>query len=132
MPGKDSDFQADYVRPAGEGTEAILHAALNFPQIKKVIVMSSVLALLPPTAAGSKEVSVTDNTGDIIPIERDMEFSEWFAGHGVKYSASKILAHQATRNFLTDFQPHYTLITFHPTFVLGDSLVQIMLRKLVA
>ncbi|PQE07497.1 hypothetical protein CJF30_00007249 [Rutstroemia sp. NJR-2017a BBW] len=124
MPGKGSDFQADYVRPAVEGTEAILHAALNFPQIKKIIVMSSVLALLPPTAAGSMDVSVTDNTGDVIPIEHEMAFPEGFAGHGVKYAASKILAHQATRNFLKRFQPHYTLITFHPTFVLGDSLIQ--------
>ncbi|CAG7988269.1 unnamed protein product [Penicillium salamii] len=86
MPGKGSDFQADYVSPAVEGTEAILYAALNFPQIKKVIVMSSVLALLPPTASASADVSVTD--------------------------------------FLKHFQPHYTLITFHPTFVLGDSLIQ--------
>jgi nucleoside-diphosphate-sugar epimerase len=59
MPGKGSEFQADYVRPAVQATEAILHAALNFPQIQKVMVMSSVLALLPPTAAGSSDVSVT-------------------------------------------------------------------------
>lgn len=51
MPGKGSGFQADYVRPAVEATEAILHAALKFPQIQKVIVMSSVLALLPHRAA---------------------------------------------------------------------------------
>lgn len=61
MPGKGSDFQADYVSPAVGGTEAILYAALNFPQIKKVIVMSSVLALLPPTASASADVSVTGN-----------------------------------------------------------------------
>lgn len=42
----------------------------------------------------------------------------------MKYSASKVLAHQATRDFLKQFSPQYTLLTFHPTFVLGDSLIQ--------
>ncbi|KAJ5761860.1 uncharacterized protein N7511_005242 [Penicillium nucicola] len=144
MPGKGSDFQADYVRPAVEATQAILHAALRYPQIQKVIIMSSVLALLPPTAAGSPSVSVKgersifsgkerdhrltqhfpDNTGEVIPIELDMSFPEGFMGEGVKYSASKVLAHQATRDFLKQFKPQYTLLTFHPTFVLGDSLIQ--------
>lgn len=41
----------------------------------------------------------------------------------MKYSASKILAHQATRDFLRE-KPKFKLITFHPCFVLGDSLIQ--------
>lgn len=42
----------------------------------------------------------------------------------MKYSASKILAHQATRDFLQREKPKYKLVTFHPSFVLGDSLIQ--------
>src|ERR1700712_910846 len=53
-----------------------------------------------------------------------MSFPEGVTGHGVKYSASKVLAHQATRDFLAQNNPQYTLITLHPTFVLGKSLVQ--------
>lgn len=53
-----------------------------------------------------------------------MAFPDGFIGHGLKYSASKILAHQATREFLKKNRPNYILITFHPTFVLGESLVQ--------
>ncbi|KAF5857379.1 hypothetical protein ETB97_005914 [Aspergillus alliaceus] len=124
MPGKGSDVQRDYIDPAVKGTEAILYAALEFPQIKKVVVVSSALALAPVTALLSKQVSVKDNTGEIFPVDTSMDFPEGFTGLAMKYSASKILAHEATRTFLKNKKPHYTVITFHPTFVLGDSLVQ--------
>lgn len=60
----------------------------------------------------------------------------------MKYSASKILAQQATRDFVAKEKPPFKLVTyihlcstqsfghandcysFHPTFVLGDSLIQ--------
>jgi len=59
MPGNGSDIRTDYVNPAVQGTEAILYAALDFPQIRKVIITSSVLALLPvDVLIGGKEVSV--------------------------------------------------------------------------
>lgn len=67
---------------------------------------------------------MADNTGEIIPVDLDMPFPDNFTGHGIKYAASKILAHQATRDFLAKNKPPYNLTTFHPTFVLGDSLIQ--------
>jgi len=124
MPGKGSDFKADYVDPAVQGTESILYAALEFPRIRRVFVMSSVLALTPVDAVTVKYVSAKENTAEVIPVDLQMSFPEGFSGHGIKYAASKILAHQATRDFLKKNHPHYNLITFHPVFVLGDSLVQ--------
>ncbi|OJI83221.1 hypothetical protein ASPTUDRAFT_67238 [Aspergillus tubingensis CBS 134.48] len=124
IPGGGNDFKQDYVEPAVRGTEAILYAALEFPQIKKVIVMSSVLALAPVTALLTKDISIKDNTGEIIPVDMNMSFPEDSHGHALKYAASKILAHQATRSFLENNSPHYNLITLHPTFVLGPSMVQ--------
>jgi nucleoside-diphosphate-sugar epimerase len=53
-----------------------------------------------------------------------MEFPSGPAGGGLKYSASKILAHQASQQFIREHNPHFTMITIHPTFVLGPSLVQ--------
>ena len=72
----------------------------------------------------TKRNSITENTAEVIPVDLQMSFPEGFSGHGIKYAASKILAHQATRDFLKKNHPHYNLITFHPVFVLGDSLVQ--------
>jgi nucleoside-diphosphate-sugar epimerase len=53
-----------------------------------------------------------------------MPFPEDLAGHAMKYAISKIASHKATRAFLKKSNPHYSLITFHPAFVLGDSLIQ--------
>jgi nucleoside-diphosphate-sugar epimerase len=53
-----------------------------------------------------------------------MEFPPGLDGHGLKYQASKILAHRASSEFIKTQNPHFTLITLHPTFVLGPSLVQ--------
>jgi nucleoside-diphosphate-sugar epimerase len=54
----------------------------------------------------------------------DQDFPPGFDGHGMKYSASKILAHQATQDFQLQEEPKFKLITLHPCFVLGDSLIQ--------
>lgn len=53
-----------------------------------------------------------------------MPFPEGFAGHGAKYHASKILAHQASVDWVKQQKPHFSLITIHPSFVLGHSLIQ--------
>lgn len=53
-----------------------------------------------------------------------MEFPQGAAGHGLKYHASKILAHQATNEWMRQQNPHFTLVTLHPSFVLGQSLIQ--------
>lgn len=45
-------------------------------------------------------------------------------GGAKKYASSKIMAHQATRDFLKNENPHYNLITLHPGFVIGESLIQ--------
>lgn len=48
MPDRSgTDVRKDFAEPAVNATLAILEAALDFPQIKKVIIMSSVVALLP-------------------------------------------------------------------------------------
>lgn len=47
MPGKGQDFQSDYLKPAVQGTVAILQAAKAARSVKRVVVTSSVLALIP-------------------------------------------------------------------------------------
>ncbi|OJJ03359.1 hypothetical protein ASPVEDRAFT_732287 [Aspergillus versicolor CBS 583.65] len=124
MPGAGSDLQKDYIDPAVKGTESTLFSALEFPRIKSVIVVSSLLALTPPMSLCEKEVFVRGNTNDVIPIDLNPSLLEGSLGHGLKYSVSKISAHQATRDFLANQNPHFTIATFHPSFVLGESLIQ--------
>lgn len=47
LPGKGSDLHKDYLEPAIRGTLSILEAATMAPSVKRVIIMSSVLALAP-------------------------------------------------------------------------------------
>jgi nucleoside-diphosphate-sugar epimerase len=47
MPGKGEDFQSDYLKPAVEGTVSVLKAAKASSSVKRVVVTSSVLAVIP-------------------------------------------------------------------------------------
>ena len=47
MPGKGEDFKSDYLKPAVEGTVSILKAAKASSSVKRVVVTSSVLAVIP-------------------------------------------------------------------------------------
>jgi nucleoside-diphosphate-sugar epimerase len=47
MPGKGDDFKADYLKPAVEGTLSILKAAKASSSVKRVVVTSSFLAVVP-------------------------------------------------------------------------------------
>jgi UDP-glucose 4-epimerase len=47
MPGKGNDFKEEYLNPAVQGTTAILDAAKKFSTIKRVVIVSSILALVP-------------------------------------------------------------------------------------
>lgn len=46
------------------------------------------------------------------------------AAGGLKYHASKILAHRATLSWCTSSAPHYSVVTLHPSFVFGANLLQ--------
>lgn len=47
MPGKGDDFESDYLKPAVQGTEALLNAAKAAPNVKRVVVTASLLSLIP-------------------------------------------------------------------------------------
>lgn len=47
LPGTGTDLKQDFIKPALNGTEAVLYAALKFPKIKTVVITSSGIALLP-------------------------------------------------------------------------------------
>lgn len=59
-----------------------------------------------------------------IKVDPDMEFPGGAAGDGPKYQASKILAHQAARAMIEKEKPAFPVITIHPVFVLGPTLLE--------
>ncbi|RMZ01761.1 hypothetical protein D0860_07480 [Hortaea werneckii] len=149
MPGKGDDFKTDYLRPAMDGTQAILSAARTSNSVKRVIITSSVLANIPlgemmatdlhvkgmsETLEGhtshttftvnSRANSFEEDDSLNIKVDPEMEFPEGMAGDGPKYQASKILAHQAARAMIEKEKPAFPVITIHPVFVLGPTLLE--------
>ncbi|EAT79845.2 hypothetical protein SNOG_12547 [Parastagonospora nodorum SN15] len=61
MPGKGNDFKKEYLNPAVQGTTAVLDAAEKVSTIKRVVIVSSVLALvqLDAMVTGNMDVKGT-------------------------------------------------------------------------
>ncbi|KAK3933686.1 hypothetical protein QBC46DRAFT_462956 [Diplogelasinospora grovesii] len=132
MPGKGTDFSTDYARPAVAGTTALLAAAASIPSIKRVIIVSSALALMPLGGLSTPGLRVTEGANPSLSVPAIDDDEGWDGifrplgdgAHGAKYSASKILAHRATLTWAQEHKPKFKLVTLHPAFVLGRDLAQ--------
>ncbi|KAK0639504.1 hypothetical protein B0T16DRAFT_518387 [Cercophora newfieldiana] len=124
MPGKGEDFKTEYLKPAVDGTEAILNAAANAPSVKRVVVMSSLLALIPLGGLQIPGLEIKGGSNPSIAVDPNAPFPSGPAGYGAKYAASKILAHRATIDWMAARKPHFSLVTVNPTFVLGYDMTQ--------
>ncbi|KAK0622545.1 hypothetical protein B0T14DRAFT_535720 [Immersiella caudata] len=124
MPGKGEDFKTEYLKPAVDGTKAILEAAAGAPSVKKVVIMSSLLALIPLGGLQIPGMEIKEGSNPSLNVDPDAQFPAGPAGYGAKYSASKILAHRATLEWMASNKPHFSLVTVHPTFVLGRDKTQ--------
>ncbi|KAB8208056.1 hypothetical protein BDV34DRAFT_233624 [Aspergillus parasiticus] len=111
----------DLVTPAKRGTVAILESAAKVPSIKKVVVTGSVLSLVSLgelkdglVVREDNEINYTLPPDSTIPTLPPM----------AQYHASKLAAHKATLDFHSTNSPAFDIITIHPVFVYGRSLVQ--------
>ncbi|KAJ5824689.1 NAD-dependent epimerase/dehydratase [Penicillium robsamsonii] len=120
-----TDKQA-YFPPAVKGTTALLKAAAKVPTIKKVVVTSSIAALIPMSGIPAGGVIKEDNDWDFSVDENgDFEVPQNPAATAMRlYMASKLLANNATWEFRETAKPQYALVTLHPAFVYGHNLVQ--------
>ncbi|KAJ4380278.1 hypothetical protein N0V86_004589 [Didymella sp. IMI 355093] len=123
MPGTGDDFQNDYVKPAVEGTTALLEAAKKTNTIKRIVIVSSLLALISPEAMATGKVTAKE--GHKITIDPQISFpSDPRLAGGLKYHLSKILAHRATLDWATEADPSFAIVTLHPSFVFGRNVAQ--------
>ncbi|RAQ57863.1 reductase [Aspergillus flavus] len=111
----------DLVTPARRGTVAILESAAKVPSIKKVVVTGSVLSLVSLgelkdglVVREDNEINYTLPPDSTIPTLPPM----------AQYHASKLAAHKVTLDFHSTNSPTFDIITLHPVFVYGRSLVQ--------
>ncbi|RAK75338.1 putative 3-beta hydroxysteroid dehydrogenase/isomerase [Aspergillus fijiensis CBS 313.89] len=115
-----------FFSPAVNGTLAVLKEAAKVPSIKKVVVTSSIAALIPLAGLPDGGVIREDNDWDLAvdPTADFVDPNNPAATPMTLYRASKLLANNATWDFWRTENPHYALVTLHPSFVFGHNLVQ--------
>ncbi|KAB8259463.1 hypothetical protein BDV32DRAFT_159234 [Aspergillus pseudonomiae] len=110
----------DIYTPAVRGTKSILSAALQVNTIKRVVLTSSALALIPG-----------DHRRDGLVVSEQTELDEAIdpalipsLDPRAQYRAGKLAAHRATLEFASDHDPHFNIIMLYPTFVFGPNRLQ--------
>jgi nucleoside-diphosphate-sugar epimerase len=114
------DFEAEIIQPAIRGTLSILNSALKAPTIKRIAITSSVAAVSP------SEPRPYD--ADNIEPDPSGPYPHYFAA----YAASKKLAYNRTRAFVTEHHPSFSIINVMPTFVFGPNRLATTRRELLS
>ncbi|MCJ1316942.1 hypothetical protein MMC15_002263 [Xylographa vitiligo] len=114
LANPSDDMEQTIVQPAIKGTTGILYSALKVSTVKRVVITSSVVAVLPlQTMLGTEDFKI-HTAQDRQPAP------EWPYGHPfVAYAASKVKALAATEDFVKAEKPHFDINNIHPGFVIG-------------
>lgn len=110
IPAPSDDYEATLIRPAIDTTLTILHSALKEPSVKKVIITSSVAAVIP-------DMPVEPFDADTVEPDPQGPFTHPFWS----YAASKKLALNATRKFIAEQSPRFDVVNVMPSFVIGPN-----------
>ncbi|KAK9351659.1 hypothetical protein V1523DRAFT_441734 [Lipomyces doorenjongii] len=115
LPRPTEDPENDIIIPAVRGTISILNSALKVESIRRVVITSSAVAVIPSSALskGDSENVYTANSR-----VRPLPSSPW-GDHSSAYRASKVLALGATDRFLAERRPHFSIVNVMPGYVIG-------------
>ena len=97
------------------GALEMLEAAHRTPSVQKVVITSSVTALIP-SAEWSAQAPATQTYG---PESRIEPSSGPFTWNGPAYGASKAAQLQAVERWVESQKPGFEVVTVHPSWVLG-------------
>jgi nucleoside-diphosphate-sugar epimerase len=109
-------YETHLIAPAIKGTTSILTAAYKTSGIKRIVITSSEVAIIPWEEFIAKEVdTVFDDTYEI-PFPAG-PYTHVFEA----YAASKVRALVATKDFIKEKKPEWDVINIMPSFVVGDN-----------
>ena len=109
-------FETHLLQPALKGTSGILDSAYKTPGIKRIVITSSEVAIVPWEEFISKEVDTVFDDTYQIPFPAG-PYSHVFEA----YSAGKVRALVATKEFVATKKPEWDVINIMPAFVVGDN-----------
>jgi nucleoside-diphosphate-sugar epimerase len=111
---KTEDPERDIILPAIHGTTSILASALKFPSVRRVVITSSVMAVLhSPFVSSSSNTKYGPQTR-LNPLPS----APWRSPADV-YRGSKALALDASERFLTEKKPHFSIVNLLPSYIIG-------------
>ncbi|KAJ3008136.1 hypothetical protein NUW54_g3272 [Trametes sanguinea] len=98
----DLEDPEEYIRPAVEGTLGILRSAAKYPEIKRIVITSSIGAVAESIVEESR--IYTDEDFNEVAVEAVKRLGKAASGMQ-KYNAIKVLAEKARQRTLTLAQP---------------------------
>jgi len=109
------EYHEYFIKPAVRGTMSMLEAAAASPSVKRVVITSSVVAIVP-FVKFTNPMSDSDlyNAESRIPTDQGPYTSEFQA-----YSASKAAALNEAEAWVAEKKPSFDLVHIHPSFVEG-------------
>ncbi|KAH8806109.1 hypothetical protein F5884DRAFT_903033 [Xylogone sp. PMI_703] len=108
-----TDFENELIKPALQGTVGMLESAHKVTGIKRIVITTSVAAVVPISPAhGSEDVTYNEKSRAPSPTGPYQNVLE-------AYYASKILALNATEDFVKEKQPAYDVINIGPGYIVG-------------
>nr|RBQ98732.1 hypothetical protein FVER53263_00324 [Fusarium verticillioides] len=122
--GTSTDLKEAIIDVAVQGTRNILRAAHNCPSVRRVVITSSVSAIVDQHPV----VSQSPAGRCVTPLDRHADYdAEYYKGDSLKaYTAAKTAALNATDAFLatadggpTTLPLHFDVINIMPSFVFG-------------
>lgn len=112
------NFQSDLIQPAIAGTVSILKAATQTPTIKRVVITSSIVALIHRKYFFDQDTELGSvwNFKSRTPVDYGPFPTDFHA-----YNASKVSALEATDAFMRDNKTTFDLVHIDPAFVVGKN-----------
>ncbi|KAH0543133.1 hypothetical protein FGG08_002559, partial [Glutinoglossum americanum] len=118
MAGRDvaqSQRGAYFIRPAVRGTIGMLEAARKSGTVRRVVITSSIVAIVPASRLNGLEhsdrVALPTDRVPFVPGPYKTEFAA--------YAASKVAALQEAEAWMARERPEFEVVYLHPSFVEG-------------
>lgn len=115
---KPENYQTELIEPAVAGTVSVLKAAAKTTGIKRVVITSSIVAIIAAKwffEEDAPEGMVFDRDSRT-PFESGPYPTDFHA-----YNASKVAALEATDAFVRDQKPDFDIVNIDPSFVVGKN-----------
>ena len=109
-------YERDIIEPAIKGTVGILSSAAKAPSVKRVVITSSCIAVIPWEDFIAKESEHIFGPDDTIP-DVPGPYGHYFEA----YAASKVNALNATTRWVGAEKPHFDVINMLPSFFIGKN-----------